>query len=308
MTRIRTGATLLVPLVVGLIAFGTGVGFDKLAKLVGLQHSAKSFVPQPDSAIPKDGFGEQVKLGRAIFTDTSRLAPGFVGNDMKCSSCHLDAGRLANSSPLWAAYGLYPQFRAKTHRVDTFAERLQGCFMYSMNGKAPPLGDPILVALESYAAFLSKGAPAGTVLAGQGYPKLADPASKPDFARGRDVYAANCAMCHAADGQGQKADDKTVFPPVWGPRSYNWGAGMARINNAAGFIKANMPLSQGGKLSDQQAWDVAAYIDGKPRPQDPRYTGSVTETRQKYQDTPQSLYGIVVDGILLGGDGPPAGS
>ena len=49
---------------------------------------------------------------------------------------------------------------------------MQGCFRYSMNGKAPPLGDPVLVAVESYAYFLAKGAPTGVKLAGQGYPKL----------------------------------------------------------------------------------------------------------------------------------------
>ena len=112
-------------------------------------------------------------------------------------------------------------------------------------------------------------------------------------------------MCHGADGAGQSSDGEVVFPPLWGPKSYNWGAGMTGIDVAAGFIKANMPLSQGGRLSDQQAWDVAAYIDGKPRPQDPRYTGSVAETRKRYHDDKMSLYGRTVDGVLLGGDGPP---
>ncbi|WP_369335429.1 c-type cytochrome, partial [Burkholderia cenocepacia] len=39
---------------------------------------------------------------------------------------------------------------------DLLAERLQGCFRYSMNGKAPPAGDPILVALETYSYWLAK--------------------------------------------------------------------------------------------------------------------------------------------------------
>ena len=60
-----------------------------------------------------------------------------------------------------------------------------------------------------------------------------------------------------------------------------------------------------GRLTDQQAWDVAAYIDGKPRPQDPRWAGSPAETRRKFHNGPQSLYGTVADGVLLGGDGPP---
>ena len=39
-----------------------------------------------------------------------------------------------------------------------------------------------------------------------------------------------------------------------GADSFNWGAGMHQIGNAAGFIKANMPLGQAGMLSDQEAW------------------------------------------------------
>ena len=93
-----------------------------------------------------------------------------------------------------------------------------------------------------------------------------------------------------------------LFPPLWGERSYNWGAGMADMQNAAGFIAANMPQDHPGTLTNQQAWDVAAYIDGKPRPQDPRFTGSLAETRTRYHDTQQSAYGKTVDGVLLGGD------
>jgi thiosulfate dehydrogenase len=61
-----------------------------------------------------------------------------------------------------------------------------------------------------------------------------------------------------------------TFPPLWGDDSYNAGAGMHRVETAAAFIKANMPLGQPNTLTDQQAWDVAALINSKPRPPDPR--------------------------------------
>lgn len=266
-----------------------------------------SFVPAAEDAIPNDGFGEMVRLGAAIFTDTQKNAPDFVGNSLQCANCHIDRGRLANSAPLWAAYVAYPAYRDKNGHVNTFQERLQGCFRYSMNGKAPPDGDKVLVALESYAFFLAKGAPTGTDLPGRGYPKLKQPASM-DYERGHQIYAQKCALCHGDAGQGQtSADGTTVFPPVWGPRSFNWGAGMSSIANAAGFIKANMPLSQGNTLSEQEAWDVATYIDSQERPQDPRFTGSVTETRKKYHDSPTSMYGQSVKGAVLGQNSPLAG-
>jgi thiosulfate dehydrogenase len=265
-----------------------------------------TFVPPSDSEIPNTEFGTQVRLGRDIFLDTKGHAGAYVGNALRCASCHLDAGRLANSAPMWAAYVVYPQYRAKNGHVNTFQERMQGCFRFSMNGKAPPQGDPVLVALESYAYFLARGAPTGLELPGQGYPRLPSPKLPMDYSRGQDVYQANCALCHGNDGRGQSARGAVVFPALWGPNSYNWGAGMSDIKNAAGFVKANMPLSEGDRLSIQQAWDVAAFIDSQPRPQDPRFNGSVEATRAAYHGNADSMYGKTVNGILLGGADSPA--
>lgn len=262
--------------------------------------SPVAFVPPADDAVPDSDFGKQVALGRQIFLQPDKYAAAYVGNHLSCANCHLDAGRLANAAPLWGAWPMYPAYRGKNHRVNTFAERLQGCFRFSMNGKAPPAGDPVLVALESYAYWMSQGAPVGKALPGRGYPKLPKPALAPDYARGKTVFKRDCAFCHGDHGQGQQAAGRTVFPPLWGPQSFNWGAGMHQVNTAAAFIKANMPLGRGGMLSDQDAWDVAYFMDAHERPQDPRYAGSIPATRAKYHDTPQSLYGTVVGGKLLG--------
>lgn len=268
---------------------------------------AATFTPPDESEIPNNKFGDMVRLGEAIFTDTQRFASGFVGNKLQCVNCHIDRGRLANASPLWAAYVVYPAYRAKNGHVNTFEERLQGCFRFSMNGKAPPAGDKVLVALQTYAYFLAKGAPTGVSLPGRGYPKLKKPA-KLDYAHGQEIYAAHCAVCHGAEGQGHSsARGDVVFPPLWGAQSFNWGAGMGSISNAADFVKANMPLGEGESLSDQDAWDVAAYIDSHERPQDPRFNGSVAETRKKYHDSAMSLYGQTVNGVLLGEKSPPSG-
>lgn len=118
-----------------------------------------AFVPPPDSAIADDEFGSMIKLGEAIFTDTRTHAGAFVGNSLRCSNCHLNAGRLANSASLAQAYVAYPAYRAKNHHVNTFEERLQDCFRYSMNGTAPPAGNKVLTALTVYAFFLARNAP-----------------------------------------------------------------------------------------------------------------------------------------------------
>ena len=271
--------------------------------------SAPLFQPPSDSTIPDNEFGQEVKLGQAIFNGTSPLAAPFVGNSLRCASCHLDAGRQPHSAPLWSAYVMYPAYRSKNKHVNTLAERMQGCFSYSMNGKAPPLGDPVLVALESYAFFLAKGAPVGTKLAGGGYPTPPKPALAMDFNRGAKVFEQKCSLCHGADGLGQTADGAVVFPPLWGPMSFNWGAGMGSIKNAAGFIKGNMPLSQGNTLSDQEAWDVAMFMDSHERPQDPRFKGSIVDTRKQHHDEPDDMYGQTINGQLLGqGSTPQLGS
>ena len=258
------------------------------------------FSPPLEADSPERPFGDMVRRGRDIFLDTPTHAGEFVGNDLSCGNCHLDAGRKADSAPLWGAWVRYPAFRGKNQRVNNFTERLQGCFTYSMDGTAPPAGHDVVVALEAYSYWMSQGAPVGATLPGSGYPKGERPDTPPDFARGEAVYAANCAICHGADGQGQRVDGHTVFPPLWGPESFNWGAGMHQLDNAAAFIRANMPLGKGGTLSVQDAWDVALYMNGHERPQDPRFTGDVAETRTRFHDDPDSPYGTTVDGRLLG--------
>ncbi|HTV49591.1 MAG TPA: c-type cytochrome [Steroidobacteraceae bacterium] len=263
--------------------------------------AAQGFLPPPRGSEPSGQLGEMIREGERIFLQPDRYAAAYVGNHLRCSSCHLDAGRLARSAPLWAAYVLYPAYRSKNGHVNTFAERLQGCFQFSENGTAPPLGSPVLVALETYSYWLARGAPTGVRLEGQGYPTPPKPRAAPDYTRGAEVYAQHCVLCHGRDGAGQStAADQVVFPALWGAGSFNWGAGMESIDKAAGFIAANMPLGLGGTLTAQEAWDVALYIDSHERPQDPRFTGSVAETRRRFHDSSFSMYGRLVNGRLLG--------
>lgn len=259
-----------------------------------------AFTPPSESSFPEGEYGKVVRLGEQIFLNTGKHAAPYVGNDLSCSNCHLDAGRKADSAPMWASFIHYPAYRGKTGKVDTLASRIQGCFVYSMNGKAPPQDDEVMTALQTYFFWLAKGAPVGTPVKGSGYPELERPAMAPDRSRGAVVYAENCAFCHGANGLGQKSANAQVFPPLWGPRSFNWGAGMHRIATAAAFIHANMPLGKGGTLSEQQAWDVALFMNSHERPQDPRFVQSVEITRGKFHVKDDSMYGQTVDGKVLG--------
>ncbi len=247
-----------------------------------------------------------IRRGHDLFVNTQQLRGKNVFNNMNCSSCHLGEGRLPFSGPVWPAAVTLPDYRGKNGHVNNLEERLVGCFTYSMNGKPPAYGSDDMLALTAYHQWLAKGVPmfqSGSTMYGRGFARLPDPAEEVDYERGAKVYAENCSICHADNGGGLVQNEKVIFPALWGDDSYNWGAGIIRHYTLSSFIKHNMPLGQPNSLSDQQAWDVAYYINTQERPQDPRYTGDVKETREKYLETfhKHSSYGLKgQDGTLLG--------
>lgn len=242
--------------------------------------------------------------GYDLFVNTQQLRGEYVFNDMNCSSCHLGGGGKNYAGPIWPANTQLPAYRGKNWQVNSLEERLVGCFTYSMNGISPDYGSDIMLSMVTYMQWLGTGAPLYNKqkIAGRGFGHLKKGPELPaDYERGKQVYAANCAVCHSEDGSGKKVRGEVVFPAVWGDNSYNWGAGISRVFTLASFVHLNMPHSQPGKLSAQESWDVAQYINSQERPQDPRYTGDAKETREKYNNFHQyTLYGTEVNGVVLG--------
>jgi len=114
----------------------------------------------------------------------------------------------------------------------------------------------------AYIWWLSRDVPTGVAVKGRGFMRvrLSRPA---DPQRGESVYVMKCAACHGSDGQGRRvANGDYLFPALWGPESFNIGAGMARLSNAAGFVKTNMAIGQGRTLTDADAVDVARISSG----------------------------------------------
>ncbi len=219
---------------------------------------------------PPDKHGELVFQGYLMFTQTPRAARMYAGNGLSCSNCHLDAGRKADAAPLWAAWGMYPAYLAKSDRVVTFAERVQQCFTFSMNGLPPPLDSHEMNAILAYSQWLARSRPVGEQLPGRGFPTVSRTGSDPNLLRGKALYAQRCASCHGAHGEGRRLDNGSYsMPPLWGFDSFNKGAGLNRIDLMAGFLKANMPLGK-PDLSDQEALDLAAWINIQERWPDPR--------------------------------------
>lgn len=247
---------------------------------------------------------EAIRRGHDLFVNTQQLRGKNVFNNMNCASCHLGEGRLPFAGPIWPAAVDLPTFRTKNNHVNNLEERIVGCFTYSMNGQPPPYGSDDMVAIALYHQWLATGVPMfpKEKIYGRGYPTLAKAEQAPDALRGKTLYTANCAICHGEDGAGKKEGDKVLFPALWGDDSYNWGAGISRIFTLAAFTKYNMPLGKPNSLSEQEAWDIAQYIDSQERPQDARYTGDVKETRELYLETfhKHTMYGVEHEGKLLG--------
>ncbi|SDB74678.1 c-type cytochrome [Belnapia rosea] len=241
-------------------------------------------VPDPD-ALPDDIYGRTVRRGRDLIARTSSLigpdatdpAMRFAGNGLDCQSCHLRAGTQQFGLPLAGIWGVFPQYIGRENEVRTLEERVNGCMERSMNGRPLLVEGPEMKAILTYIRHVSAPERVGRSLHGRGSPPLPLPTRAADPVRGRQVFAETCAACHGAGGEGQRLDAAEAgevgrryrFPPLWGPDSYNDGAGMARTITAARFVHANMPLGttfEAPAIAVEDAFDVTAFVNSQPRP------------------------------------------
>ncbi|CAJ0810777.1 c-type cytochrome [Ralstonia flaminis] len=216
---------------------------------------------------------KQLVLGARLNIDTHNMLPRNVGNKLNCASCHLNAGTVADGSPYVGLSAFFPSYAPRAGRIITLEDRINGCFLRSMNGKPLPVNSEEMKAMVAYFDWMKRETKPEDKVAGRGVGKI-DKSLVPNAKNGRNIYAAQCALCHGANGEGiTNAQGQHVYPPLWGDQSFNIGAGMARTYTAAAFVKNNMPiafhnrfpLGQGG-LTDQEALDVAEFFSHMPRP------------------------------------------
>ncbi len=250
-----------------------------------------------DSPAPTVEYGQRLLRETTNYLGIGQEDPDkrYIGNSLDCASCHLETGMQPGTLSLLQAASKYPRFSGRDGGDRDLRDRINGCMQRSMNGRPLPRDSVEMIAMEGYILSLGRqhDAMPQSKLLSMEPPAFAEPDRKADLVAGEAVYVENCQVCHGENGAGLKESldpgDGYVFPPLWGEESYNNGAGMNRVLTAARFIKARMPLGQ-PDLTDDEAYDVSAYINSKPRPIKSELEQDYPELFRKPVDSPYPPY------------------
>lgn len=227
------------------------------------------------------------------FGENGLVRPASI-NGMNCQNCHLDAGSKPFGNNYFAVESTYPQMRARSGALETIPKRVNDCFQRSLNGAPLDTNSREMQAIMAYMRWLGTGIPKGEKPKGSGLVEVPFLDRAAQAERGQHIYAEKCASCHAANGQGlPMPDSPRQYPPLWGEKSYNEGAGLFRLSRFAGYVKANMPFGasyQNPQLSDEEAWDVAAFVNSQPRPKHPFLQTDWPKIEKKPYDHPFGPY------------------
>jgi len=251
--------------------------------------------PLTDKSLDDSRLSKDIRWGYKLFTNTPAEAKAFVPGRVSCANCHLNAGQRERSLPLVAVAGMFPEYNRRSGRLYSLADRIVDCFWRSENATGAVEGLPKeavaqmlpsptskeVLAIAAYITWLARGATMGKNPTWRGQntidAKALIPIAKLDRQQGEAIFMERCITCHGADGQGVAVGDKKPGP-LWGPDSWNDGAGASRVYTLAGIIRYAMPYLNPGSLTDEEAQQVAAFITAKPRPAFPyKQTDYLTE-------------------------------
>lgn len=273
--------------------------------------TSDDWVAPDTSTIPHDDSGDLIRYGRELVANTGYyFGPSgkinHSANGMNCQNCHLDAGTKLYANSFSAVFSIYPKFRPRSGTVEHLEKRINDCMERSLNGKKIDSLSREMQAIKAYVNWVGKDVKKGVSPKGASVVDLSLLDRAADSHNGELVFQKYCVRCHGNDGQGKHNPDSItyLYPPLWGPHSYNTAAGTYRLSRLAGFVKSNMPRLESAydkpTLTDEEAWDVAAYVNSMPRtekqfkadwpdiskkpfdhPFGP-YADSFSETRHKY--------------------------
>ncbi len=267
---------------IGLLLFLAigGIVFYKLlpdpVKPVVTKEDPEAWYPPGISSLINSPDAGLILYGKDLILYTSKyLGPKgtitTLSNGMNCGSCHLDGGTRSYGNSFAAVASTYPKFRNRSGKMETIEFRINECFERSLNGKSLDSSSREMRAMVAYLKWLGKDVPKNIKPKGSGIPQIDILERAANYNNGQQVYVTKCLSCHGVNGQGQLNADATgyIYPPLWGTNSFNVSAGIYRISSLAGFVKYNMPFTTtqtAPQLSDEEAWDVAAYVNSQQRP------------------------------------------
>lgn len=253
--------------------------FTEAAKQLALQkkNSVSYWLPPDLSELDIEPTKESILLGRDLVMNTAQyFGPAGksalnTSNGMNCQNCHLEAGTKIFGNNYGAVASSYPKYRARSGTMENLFKRVNDCFERSLNGSAIDSSSKEMQGIVAYLNWLGKSVNKGEQAIGSGLKELSFLDRAADPQKGKTVYIQKCQSCHQSDGAGKWNGENTAYtyPPLWGKNSYNTGAGLFRLSNFARFVKYNMPLGVSHdtpQLSDEEAWDVAAFVNSQPRP------------------------------------------
>ncbi len=194
-----------------------------------------------------------------------------ISNGMNCQNCHLDAGKQPWGNNYGGVYSTYPKFRARSGTVENIYKRVNDCLERSLNGQALDTNSYEMQSISAYMKWLGTDVPKDKKPYSAGLPPLPYLNRAADPQKGRLVYNNSCLSCHGKNGEGLSNTDGVgyTYPPLWGDKSYNDGAGLFRLSRFASFVKNNMPFKVASHdkpaLTNEEAWDVAAFVNSQPR-------------------------------------------
>ena len=241
-----------------------------------LSVETKFWLAPDTSLIANEKEAAQIRYGRQLIANTAfYLGPKgkvkSMSNGMNCQNCHLEAGTKIFGNNYSAVASTYPKFRERSGSIESIQKRVNDCFERSLNGEKLDSSGKEMKAIVAYIKWLGKDVEKGKKPEGSGLRELPYLSRAADPEKGKQLYAIKCTSCHMEDGNGKMEEDGITYkyPPLWGKNSFNIGAGLYRLSRFAAYIKCNMPQGSGfenPQLSDDEAWDIAAFVDSQPRP------------------------------------------
>ena len=239
------------------------------------QEKQKSLVPDIKE-LSNSEEDNLIRYGKELIAHTSNyFGPhgklASITNGLNCENCHLEGGTKFFTNNFLGVASTYPKFRARSGRNESIEFRINECLQRSLNGDQIDSLSKEMRAMVAYIKWTGKNVTKNVnreEIKTKELPFL-QRAAMP--VKGAEIYSSKCKSCHGENGEGIRSPDSLnyIYPPLWGPHSYAVSAGMYRITKLASFVKFNMPLGATFKkpqLTNEEAWDVAAYINSKPHP------------------------------------------